>query len=136
MKKPELLIIGIDGAMPQYVKNAVAEGKLPTFARLMKKSVFFNDCMTVFPSISPTCWTAIHTGAPPMVSGAACQTVHVPGTHPSEFITPYSALNIRAERFWEAAARKGKRSLIMDALSAGPARSDLVTVRRSATVMD
>ena len=126
MKKPELLVIGIDGAMPQYVKNAIAEGKLPNFKKLMRKGVFFNDCMTAFPSISPTCWTAIHTGAPPMVSGAYCQSVHVPGTHPTEFITPYSSENIHAERFWEAAARIGKRTLIIDALSSGPAKSDLV----------
>ena len=126
MKKPELLVIGIDGGLPQYVKDAVSEGKLPSFAKLMKRGVFFNDCMTAFPSISPTCWTAIHTGAPPMASGAYCQSVHVPGTHPSEFITSYSSVNVHAERFWEAAARIGKRSLMVDALSSGPAKSDLV----------
>ena len=126
MKKPELLVIGIDGGLPQYVKNAVAEGKLPAFAKLMKKGVLFNDCMTAFPSITPTCWTAIETGAPPMVSGAYCQSIHVPGTHPSEFITSYNAVNIHAERFWEAAARIGKRSLMVDVPSSGPAKSNLV----------
>ena len=43
MKKPELLVIGIDGAMPQYVKNAIAEGKLPNFKKLMRKGGFFNE---------------------------------------------------------------------------------------------
>jgi len=52
--------------------------------------------------------------------------VHVLGTDPTEFITPYSSLNVRAERFWEAAARIGKKSLMLNALSSGPARSDLV----------
>lgn len=127
MKKPELVILGVDGGSPEYVKNAVKEGKLPGFARLMEKGVFFTDCMTVFPSISPTCWTAIETGAVPAVSGALCQAVHVPGTHPAEFITPYNSTNVRAERFWEAAARIGKKSLMVDVLSSGPAKSDLIT---------
>lgn len=35
MKKPELLVIGIDGAMPSYVKEAVSKGRLPAFKKLM-----------------------------------------------------------------------------------------------------
>ena len=40
MKKPELIILGIDGAMPSYVKEQVKNGKLKGFARLMKRARF------------------------------------------------------------------------------------------------
>ena len=54
VKHPELLIFGIDGASPAYIKQAVARGELPGFARLMKRGMFFDDCMPAFPSITPT----------------------------------------------------------------------------------
>ena len=122
MKKPDLLIFGIDGASPAYIKQAVSEGRLPNFKRLMEKGVFLEDCMTAFPSITPTCWSAICTGAPASVNGALCHEVHKPGTHPEQLYTPYSSDLIRAERFWEAAAKIGKTALLFDVPCSGPAK--------------
>ena len=124
MKYPELLILGLDGASPAYIKEAVARGELPSFAALMKKGVFFDDCMTAFPSITPTCWTAIASGSVPSVNGALCHQVHLDGAHPTAYVTPYHSSYIRAERFWEAAARIGKRSLLLDVPCSGPAKCD------------
>jgi len=126
MKKPKLLLFGVDGAMPSYIKAKIAEGKLPAFKRLMEKGVFFDDCMTVFPSVSPTCWNSIYTGAVPSVHGAVCESMHVPGTNPWEVITSYHSANTKAERFWETAARKGYKSLVLGGCSAGPAKTDNV----------
>jgi len=126
MKKPELFIFGIDGACPSYIKEAISEGRLPNFKRLMDRGVFLEDCMTVFPSITPTCWSAISTGAPPSVNGALCHVAHRTGTHPENLYTPYSSVNIRAERFWEAAAKVGKTSLLIDVPCSGPAKCDNV----------
>lgn len=126
MKKPELIILGLDGACPGYIKTAVKQGKLPGFARLMKNGVFFDDCMPAFPSITPTCWSAISCGATPAVTGALCHQVHITGTHPTDYITPYSSINIRAERFWEAAAKIGKRSVMLGVPCSGPAKHENV----------
>ena len=124
MKKPELLIFGVDGACPSYIKKAVEEGRLPNFRKLMERGVFLEDCMTAFPSITPTCWSAICTGAPAAVNGALCQSAHKTGEHPENMYTPYSAKNILAERFWEAAARIGKTSLLVDVPCSGPAKCE------------
>lgn len=124
MKHPELLIFGIDGASPGYIKEAVARGELPGFARLMKRGIFFDDCMPAFPSITPTCWSAISCGAVPSVTGALCHQVHLDGTNPTDYVTPYHSSNVYAERFWEAAARIGKKSLIIDVPSSGPSKCD------------
>ncbi|MBR2354653.1 MAG: alkaline phosphatase family protein [Clostridia bacterium] len=124
MKKPELFVFGLDGACPSYIKEAVREGRLPNFKRLMDCGVFLEDCMTAFPSITPTCWSAMSTGAPPSVNGALCYVAHETGTHPEEVYTPYSSKHIRAERFWEAAARIGKTALLIDVPCSGPAKCD------------
>lgn len=126
MKKPNLIIFGIDGACPDYIIKAVTEGKLPGFKRLLERGIFFEDCMPVFPSITPTCWSAISCGAVPSVTGALCHQVHVDGTHPTSYITPYNSKNIKAERFWETAAKKGLRSLIIDVPCSGPKKHDNV----------
>ena len=126
MKKPELFLLGIDGGMPSYIRKGVEQGKLPSFEKLMKKGTFFTDMMPAFPSITPTCWAAISCGAVASVTGALCADVHVEGTHPTQYITPYNGDNIKAERFWEAAARVGKTSLILDVPTSGPAKSDKV----------
>ena len=41
MKKPKLLLLGVDGAMPSYIKAKIAEGKLPDYKRLMEKGYGF-----------------------------------------------------------------------------------------------
>lgn len=126
MKKPKLLFIGVDGGMPSYIRQEVAKGNLPNFARLIENGVFYEDCMTVYPSISPTCWSAIYTGAVPSVHGATCEGIHHHGTNPWDLVTSYHSDNILAERFWETAAKKGFRSLIIGGCGAGPAKTDNV----------
>ena len=123
-KKPELLILGIDGACPSYIRERIALGELPAFAELMRRGVDFEDCMPAFPSITPTCWSAISTGAVPAVNGALCQSVHVEGRDPFDFVTPYHSSHVHAERFWEAAARIGKTALLLDVPCSGPAKCD------------
>ena len=126
MKKPKLLFIGVDGAMPSYIKQEVEKGHLPGFARLIENGVFFEDCMTVYPSISPTCWNAIYTGAVPSVHGGTCEVIRLPGANPWELVTSYHSDNIKAERFWETAAKKGFKSLVISGCGAGPAKTDNV----------
>jgi hypothetical protein len=59
----------------------------------------------------------------------------VDGVHPTEYITPYNSAHIKAERFWESAARIGKTSLILDIPTSGPAKSDkVIQVRGGITI--
>ena len=40
MKYPELLIFGIDGASPAFIKDAASRGLLPGFTKLIERGVF------------------------------------------------------------------------------------------------
>ena len=119
----ELLVVGLDGAVPSVVKALMAKGRLPAFRALAERGVWMADCRPPFPTITPTCWSSFATGATPAAHGATCQDIHLPGMGAGQVVSAYHSQNITAERFWEAAARIGKRSLIMQLPASGPARS-------------
>ena len=125
-KSPELVIIGLDGAVPSHIKNMVRSGRLPAISRLVNGGVWFADCRPAFPSITPTCWASLSTGAMPATHGAIDQDIHPPGTALDWVVSAYHGDNIHAERLWEAAARAGKKSLVMQMPTTGPSRTDLV----------
>lgn len=120
--RPQLLVVALDGAVPSVVKTLVDAGRLPAFARLAERGVWLSDCRPPFPTITPTCWSSLATGATPATHGATCQDLHLPGMKPGELVSAYHSQYIQAERFWEAAARAGKRSLIMQLPASGPAK--------------
>ncbi len=121
MKKyPELVVYALDGGVQSYIFERAAAGKLPGFYRAMKNGTVFDDCRPPFPSITPTCWASFSTGATPDVHGVTDQDILLPGMHPDRLATGYSGHNLLAERFWEAAAKIGKKSLILNLPTAGP----------------
>jgi len=127
MKKPKLLLYGIDGGQSTYLLEMVNKGKLPGFARMMKEGVYFSDMMSTFPTISPTCWASIYTGAVPKVHSAVCSNLHYKTAHPGEIHSSYKSENITAERFWETAGKQGIRCLVIDTLGAGHVKAPNVT---------
>ncbi len=122
-KDLELLVIALDGAVPSVVSSLIDKGRLPAFKALREGGVWMTDCRPPFPTITPTCWSSFATGATPATHGATCQDFRLPGMPAGKVISAYHSQNIKAERFWEAAARAGKRSLIMQLPASGPAKS-------------
>lgn len=126
MKKyPELILFGIDGAMPGYIREKVAEGKLPHFAELMRKGTFLEELHGVHPTVTPVCWSALQTGSTPEVNGIVSDLLHLEGPL-SHSVSGYHGNHLQAERLWEAAARSGKTSLVTSFPVSGPSRSPLV----------
>lgn len=58
------LILGMDGLDPKLVKRFVAEGKMPTFKKLME-SGHFGELQTTMPPQSPVAWGSFITGCNP-----------------------------------------------------------------------
>jgi predicted AlkP superfamily phosphohydrolase/phosphomutase len=66
--QPRVTMILLDGASLEYVLPRVAEGRLPTFARLVEKGAVI-DLATVRPTQPDPVWAAVATGMYPAKNG-------------------------------------------------------------------
>ncbi|TVQ18283.1 MAG: hypothetical protein EA382_17895, partial [Spirochaetaceae bacterium] len=117
---PRLMVLALDGAVPAYVRQLVAKGKLPGFRRLMERGVFFTDARPPFPTITPTCWSSFATGALPRTHGATCQDLLTGIGSPGASMTAYHARNILIPPFWKSIADDGEHCCIMQLPASGP----------------
>lgn len=72
---PPVLLLCVDGAEPAVIRELVAAGELPTFARLMREGTR-GPLETLEPTLSPVIWTTLATGRRPEDHGIR-QFVHV-----------------------------------------------------------
>lgn len=76
---PKVMLIGIDSATWHVMMPLVQAGRLPNFARLMKKGAY-GPMKTFYPTLSPLIWATISTGKSPDKHGMKAFTVlKVPG---------------------------------------------------------
>jgi len=114
-KAKRALLIGLDALAPKPLQKFLDEGVLPNLARMAD-----HGCLTrILPAIppqTPTNWTCLATGASPGRHGVVQWGSHIPGEPLHEFHSAeaFNAGLCRAEYLWEAAARCGKRSVVMN----------------------
>lgn len=116
------IVIGVDGGTPTVVEQYVREGALPQIARLMERGTFAQACLPAMPTITPTCWATIATGATPEVHGCTCATLHTPGRPLTETQSAYWSERVQAEFIWETAEQAGLNALVMAYPTSWPAR--------------
>ena len=63
MKK--LLLAVIDSLKPEMLDRAIAEGRAPALAELVKRGTYVRDCVSAFPSVTPVAAASIATGLGP-----------------------------------------------------------------------
>jgi hypothetical protein len=109
------LMLGLDAMAPNVVERFLGEGVLPNFARLLAKGCF-TRIRPVIPAQTPTNWNTLATGATPGTHGVVQWGSHVPGEPVWEYHREeaFNAGLCRAEYLWEAAARAGKRSVVVN----------------------
>lgn len=78
-KRNRLLVLGIDGLDPGVVQTLIAEGKTPSFARLVEGGAF-GVMDSPPPLLSPVIWTTIATGRRPSTHGIGHFTTVDPAT--------------------------------------------------------
>jgi predicted AlkP superfamily phosphohydrolase/phosphomutase/tetratricopeptide (TPR) repeat protein len=66
--RDRVIVIGLDGMDPDVIARMVAEGQLPTFARLGREGAF-GRLESSHPILSPIIWTTIATGKTPDAHG-------------------------------------------------------------------
>lgn len=116
MRKPKkLMLFGLDSVMPEIVRKYANEGLLPNLQTLMQRGAF-GELLAPFPTITPTNWATISTGAWPGTHGVTHFSLHFPGTP----LASHGAMSgsgwtevPKAERLWAAAERAGKKSILM-----------------------
>ncbi|WP_205848028.1 alkaline phosphatase family protein [Anaerohalosphaera lusitana] len=63
-KVKKVVVLGLDGMDYGLAKKMIAEGKLPTFAKLAEDGAF-EPLQTTVPSMSPVAWSSFQTGSNP-----------------------------------------------------------------------
>jgi hypothetical protein len=66
--RERIIVLGLDGMDPETVDLLMAEGKLPSFARLREDGAY-GRLRSQQPILSPIIWTTIATGKPPEAHG-------------------------------------------------------------------
>lgn len=128
MPKPRFakrtMIIGLDAPIVPRLYDYAMNGDLPTIRSLIDRGVFAKNCLVPFPTITPPNWTTIVTGAWPGTHGITCFNVHVPGTPLDQTHPGFDTADCDAEYIWNAIARAGKRSVLVNYPSSWPPKLD------------
>ena len=70
--------------------------------------------LTTFPPLTAAAWAAITSGAGPGTAAIPSLMVHLPGEPLDKWHTSFDRRMLKAETLWEAGARGGKRTLLMN----------------------
>lgn len=120
-QRRRLIWIGFDGASPGFFRKFMAEGKLPTFARLAREGVF-SESLPIPPCDTPTNWTALQTGAHTGTTEVVSFFTHRPGEPLHVAHTTLHSGAVKAELLWEAAERQGRRCILLNWPCSWPSR--------------
>ncbi len=113
-----VLIIGLDGATLDIIEPMAREGKLPTFARLMREGSY-GRLESVPNTWSPAAWTSFMTGTNPGKHGILYFDKRIPGSYESRYI---SGASRSGHTFWEALSNMGKRVGVVNVPMTYPAQ--------------
>ncbi|MCG3169271.1 MAG: hypothetical protein CALGDGBN_00789 [Pseudomonadales bacterium] len=119
-KPRKVLIFGLDGPVAPRLLHYCREGRLPTLARLIANGVLAPNAMVPLPTATPANWTSIATGAWPATHGIGDYTVRIPGDPLDRAHMAFHSPDVKAEYLWNAIARAGKRSAVVNFVTTWP----------------
>jgi len=108
----KLILIGVDGAIPDFTERMMNQGKLPNIAAIAEKGIF-GSILSPYPTVTPNNWTSLVTGAWAGTTGITDYHVHHPGDPLNVIHLGFNTKECRAEYLWDAAERAGKKVLLM-----------------------
>lgn len=117
-KDNKVLVIGLDGATFDLIKPWVAEGKLPTFKRLIEEGSF-GELASVVPPATATAWPSMFTGKNPGKHGIFQFVVRKPGGYD---FGPTNGSNVIGQALWDILGDQGKQVIIANVPMTYPAR--------------
>lgn len=132
MEAKRTIVIGVDGLMGEMIDKFVADGVMPNLEKLLARGSFAKALPSP-PAVSATNWASVGTGAWTGTHGVTGYAVHYSGEpfeklhcsaadlfpslagtlSPPEGAEPLSAA-CRAEFLWQAAARAGRKTILVN----------------------
>jgi len=98
MKASKLILIGIDSFILDFVETFISKELMPNIKNLMSTGSY-GYALPSMPTFTPPNWTTIATGADPSIHGITGWT--------------FDSRKCKAEHLWTAAARAGKKSVLI-----------------------
>lgn len=113
MDKKKVLILGIDGLDPRYMKKCMEKGLMPNTEKFLARGAAEKDYEMICgqPTVTPPMWTTLATGASPRVHGITGYYRHNSedrGVLEYNFDSQYC----RAEQLWNVTAEAGLKTLV------------------------
>jgi predicted AlkP superfamily phosphohydrolase/phosphomutase len=116
-----VIVLGFDGLEPTLVRKWVEDGKLPTFARLIREGAF-GGLITVLPPSSASAWTSAMTGVNPGKHGIY-GFLKTSGSDPDASPVFNTSLDRGFAPVWEVIGDYGRKSCIVNIPLSSPADS-------------
>lgn len=110
MDERKVFVIGLDGATLDIIKPLVREGKLPNFARLMRKGSY-GILKSAVPPITPCAWASFATGKHPSKHGLY-DFNHMEGDPLNT--KSVNRTFVRSKSIWKILTEAGKRAVVLD----------------------
>lgn len=106
------MIIGLDSAVPEFVKKFAKDGTLPNMRRLMDEGIFGEGFCT-HPTLTGTNWSSIVCGTWPGTQGTSCMFTHFEGEPLNRAHSSFLSTSSRCEPLWETGEKVEKKSILM-----------------------
>ena len=106
------IVIGMDGASMELVKNMADWGHAPNIAKLMKNGVY-RPMLGVFPTLTPPGWTALTTGSWPGTHEVMDFNIRAVGKQLNETVWGINTDLCKSEYLWNLAERVGRNPILV-----------------------
>jgi predicted AlkP superfamily phosphohydrolase/phosphomutase len=114
----KVLFIGIDAADKDLILQWAHSGHLPTFKRLLDTAAWGSTVNPLGLYVGAV-WPSFYTGVSPARHSRYCYTQLRPGSYETYSVRP---THVRAEPFWDALSRAGKRVAVIDVPKTHPSQ--------------
>ena len=106
----KIVVIGLDGATFDLIKPFIAQGKLPTFKKLMDSGTW-SELRSTVPPVTASAWSSFMTGKNPAAHGLFD---FMQRRENSYDLAPVSARDRDGKAVWDLIGDAGKRVIVMN----------------------
>ncbi|MCB8816705.1 alkaline phosphatase family protein [Desulfosporosinus shakirovi] len=110
----KIAVIGVDGFEPRLAKKFLDQGKMPNLQKFIDKGSCRDDLVLLgaMPTVTPTLWTTLSTGAYPGTHGITCFFGHNHGQLDS-LVYNLDSRRCKAEPLWNILAEEADKKTLV-----------------------